>query len=188
MLLSDSLCSSGNLKQEQASFIYKKELRAPRNLITELDNLIQKLFENQINATIPERQGKRLISQYDEEQVQFDSRVSVLKAEESEAAPKKADINSSVALIWKYKNITELSDEMLNDFNDKVMFHAPNDKKGNVLQQKLDIYFNVIGKYLPPMLEITEGNKPLRLRQSGKLRRKPKKRESWQGRETSWRP
>lgn len=152
----DQLMSLWQLKQEQSSSEEKKELKAAQKRISELDNLIQGLYESQISGTMPERQVQRLIRQYDEEQARLESRVSELEAVQDEIAPKKADINRFVALVRKYQNITELTDEMLYEFIDRIVVHAPNGKRGNARQQKIDIYFNFIGDYLPPMPEISE--------------------------------
>ena len=143
-------------KQQQTSSEEKKELAEATRRITELDNLIRGLYESQIKGTMPERQVQKLITQYDEEQSRLESRVSELEAKETDIIPKRADINRFVALVKKYQNITELSDDMLYEFIDKIIVHAPNGGHGKAREQKLDIYFNFIGNYLPPMPEISE--------------------------------
>ena len=152
----DQLMTQWELKQQQSTAEEKKELAAANRRIAELSNLIQGLFESQINGTMPERQVQRLIAQYDEEQSQLESRVSELEKRDEVSAPKKADINRFVALVRKYQNISELTDEMLYEFIDKIIVHAPNGGHGKAREQKLDIYFNFIGNYLPPMPEISE--------------------------------
>ena len=143
-------------RQEQTTSEEKKELAAASRRITELDNLIRGLYESQINGTLPERQVQKLITQYDEEQSRLESRVSELKAKETNVTPKRADINRFVALVKKYQNITELTDDMLYEFIDKIVVHAPNGGHGKAREQKLDIYFNFIGNYLTPIPEISE--------------------------------
>ena len=152
----EQLMSLWERKQEQSSSEEKKELKAAQKRIGELDNLIQGLYESQINGTMPERQIQRLIRQYDEEQSTLENRISELEAVQEENAPKKADIGRFVALVRKYQNITELTDEMLYEFIDKIVVHAPNGKRGIERRQRLDIYFNFIGDNLPPMPEISE--------------------------------
>ena len=152
----DQLMSQWELKQAQTTSEEKKEMTAAKKRISELDNLIQGLYESQINGTIPERQVQRLIKRYDEEQSRLESRISDLESKDEAVAPKKADINRFVALVRKYQHITELTDEMLYEFIEKVVVHAPNGKQGIARRQKLDVYFNFIGNYLPPMPEISE--------------------------------
>lgn len=152
----DQLMTQWELKQAKATSEEQNEMAAAKRRITELDNLIRSLYESQINGTMPERQVQKLIRQYDEEQSQVESRISELETKQAEIAPKKADINRFVALVRKYQNITELTDEMLYEFIDKIVVHAPNGAHGIEREQKLDIYFNFIGNYLPPMPEISK--------------------------------
>ena len=152
----DQLMTQWELKQQQTTSEEKKELAAARRRVTELNNLIQGLFESQINGTMPERQVQRLIAQYDEEQSRLESRISELEKPDEMIAPKKADINRFVALVRKYQNITELTDEMLYEFIDKVVVFPTNGAHGKAREQRIDIYFNFIGNYLPPIPEIDE--------------------------------
>lgn len=94
--------------------------------------------------------------QYDEEQARLESRIAELETPEETTAPKKADINRFIALVRKYQNITELTDEMLYEFVEKIVIHAPTGGRTIYRRQRLDIYFNFIGHYLPPMPEPTE--------------------------------
>lgn len=85
----DQLMEQWELKQQQASSEDRKEIANARKRLTELDNLIQSLYESQIKGTMPERQVQRLIAQYDEEQLQLESRISELEKLDEMAAPKK---------------------------------------------------------------------------------------------------
>ena len=152
----EQLMEQWELKQQQTSSDDKKELAAAKRRIKELDDLIQSLYESQIKGMMPERQVQRLISRYDSEQIQLESRISELETPEKIIAPRKADISRFVALIKKYQNITELTDPMLYEFIDKVVVHQPTGGQSRYRQQQVDVYFNFIGHYLPPAHVITE--------------------------------
>lgn len=152
----NQLMEQWNLKQQQSSADDKKELAEARKRLKELDDLIQGLFESQVKGTLPERQEKRLISQYDEEQLQLESRISELEKLDEIIAPKKADINRFIALVRKYQHITELTDAMLYEFIDKVVVHAPTGGMGRYRQQQIDVYFSFIGNYTPAGAVISE--------------------------------
>ena len=152
----DGLMEQWKLKQKQTSSGDKKELVAAKHRISELDNLIKSLYESKINGTMPERQVQKLIVQYDEEQAQLESRIAELEIPEKVTAPKKSDINRFITLVRKYRDISELTDEMLFEFVDRIVVHAPTGGRGIYRQQKLDIFFNFIGSYFPPMPELTE--------------------------------
>ncbi|MBP3900569.1 MAG: recombinase family protein, partial [Blautia sp.] len=88
----DQLMVQWDLKRQQSSADDKKELSEARKRLKELDALIQGLFESQVKGTLPERQAQRLITQYDEEQIRLESRISELEKPDEIVAPKKADI------------------------------------------------------------------------------------------------
>lgn len=181
----DQLMEQWNLKQQQSSSDDKKELAAARKRIKELDELIQGLYESQIKGTIPERQIQRLIAQYDGEQIQLESRISELEKPDEVAAPKKADISRFVALIKKYQTITELTDPMLYEFIDKVVVHAPTGGMGRYRQQQIDVYFNFIGHYLPPMPVITEEERIAQIDAAEEEKLKAKKKKAVRRRQES---
>lgn len=138
------------LKQEQSSSDDRKEIAAAKKRLSELDELIQGLYESQIKGTLPERQAQRLISQYDGEQLQLESRISELEKPDTEIAPKKADINRFIALVRKYQVVTEVTDTMLYEFIDRVEVHAATGGSTRYRQQIIDIHFNFIGQFVPP--------------------------------------
>jgi len=152
----DQLMEQWDLKRQQSSAVDKKELSDARKRMSELDDLIQGLYESQIKGTMPERQVQRLIVQYDEEQIQLESRISELEQPDEIIAPKKADINRFIALVRKYQHITELTDAMLYEFIDKVVVHAPTGGMGRYRQQQIDVYFSFIGNYMPPGAIVSE--------------------------------
>ena len=55
-----------------------------------------------------------------------------------------------ITLIDKYANFEELTNQMLLELIDKILVHE-RDVKGSInCSQEIEIYFNFIGKYLPP--------------------------------------
>lgn len=143
-------------KQEKTSSDDRRELSAARKRIAELDKLIQGLYEDRISGMMPERQVQRLMSQYDEEQSRLESRVSELEAPQETSAPRKADINRFVAVVRKYRRIAKLTDDMLYEFIEKVTVHSAEGGRTRYRKQQIDIYFNFIGCYLPPLPSMTE--------------------------------
>lgn len=143
-------------KQQMLSSDDKKELAKAKNRLTELDSLIQGLYENQIKGIMPERQIQRLMTQYDDEQLSLEKRISELEDAINNSAPQKPNPNRFIALIKKYKNFDEISDAMLYELIDRIEVHAPVGGRGKYRYQQIDVCFNFIGSYLPPMPVITE--------------------------------
>ena len=143
-------------KQQILSSDDKKELARSKNRLTELDTLIQGLYENQIKGIMPERQIQRLMSQYDNEQMSLEKRVAELEDTINNNAPQKPNPNRFIALIKKYKDFDEISDAMLYELIDRIEVHAPVGGRGKYRYQQIDVCFNFIGSYLPPLPVITE--------------------------------
>ena len=56
----------------------------------------------------------------------------------------------TVALIDKYENFDKLTIAMLNEFIEKILVHE-RDRKGSIqTTQEVEIYFNFVGRFVPP--------------------------------------
>ena len=144
------------IQQTESSDADRKELAGIDRRIGELDVLIRGLYEANLLGKIPDRQFQRLMAQYDSEQAQLEARMQELQANANVSTVKKADPERFLALLRKYQDCTELTDAMLYDFIEKVEVHAPTGSRTIYKQQRIDIYFNFIGNYLPPESEISE--------------------------------
>ena len=58
-----------------------------------------------------------------------------------------------VSLVRRYTSFDELTTPMLNEFIEKVVVHEA-DKSTGDRRQKVDIYFNFIGCFVPPKPEV----------------------------------
>ena len=133
----------------------EKELRQSQKRMSELDTLIQSLYESMVIGGLPERQYRKLMKQYDEEQTALEARIRDLEQEQEEKpdTPKKADIARFIDLIHRYTDVDEVSDVMLNELIDKIAVHAATGGRGRGREQRVDIYFTFIGQYLAPPTE-----------------------------------
>ena len=60
------------------------------------------------------------------------------------------DADRFIALIDKYENFDKLTIAMLNEFIEKILVHE-RDRKGSIqTTQEIDIYFNFVGRFVPP--------------------------------------
>ena len=143
-------------RQQQFSSDDKKELANAKNRLTELDSLIQGLYENQIKGIMSERQTQRLMAQYDQEQFSIENRIKELEDNINSDVSQKPDANRFIALIKKYKDFDEITDSMLYDLIDRVEVHNATGGQTRYRYQQIDVGFSFIGQYLPPMPTITE--------------------------------
>ena len=131
----------------------KKELVTAKKRIAELDNFIKKLYEGNASGKIPDRQFEKLMAQYDTEQQELEARVAEIEAKISELRQEEERGEMFVRLVKRYRDFTEITQTMLNEFIDKiVIFEATGGRTVN-RSQRIDIYFNFIGQFV---LEDTE--------------------------------
>lgn len=134
----------------------QQEIDEAKKRMAELDAKIQKLYDSAISGLLPERQAQRMIQQYDEEQLMLEKRVEELQGQIQEEEVEKIDTNRFIALVNKYRNCEELADTMLYAFIDRVEVHEATGGRTVYRQQNIDIYFNFIGNYYPPVETVSE--------------------------------
>ena len=126
----------------------KKELVTAKKRIAELDNFIKKLYEGNASGKIPDRQFEKLMAQYDTEQQELEARVAEIEAKISELRQEEESGEMFVRLVKRYRDFTEITQTMLNEFIDKiVIFEATGGRTVN-RSQRIDIYFNFIGQFV----------------------------------------
>jgi hypothetical protein len=127
----------------------KKNLAKSRRRREELDGIIKKLYETYALGKLPENQFERLVAEYDAEQKTLDVRI-----EETASTIERWDAESLktdrfMELVRRYTEFTELTTPMLNEFVEKIVVHEA-DRSSGKRTQKVDIYFNFIGHFVPP--------------------------------------
>lgn len=152
----DQLKALWNENQTKSANNGQKELAEARKRMADLDGKIQKLYESALNGLLPERQAQRMIQQYDEEQILLENRIEELESLAQQDEIKKADTSRFIALVKKYRDCEELTDTMLYAFIDRIEVHEATGGRTIYRQQKIDIHFNFIGNYYPPVETISE--------------------------------
>ena len=134
----------------------QQELKEAQKRMAELDTMIQNLYESSMKGVLPERQARRMIQQYDEEQILLERRIEELENQIRQESVKKADTERFLALVKKYRDCHELTDAMLYSFIDRVEVHEATGGRTIYRKQNIDIYFNFIGSYYPPCETVSE--------------------------------
>ena len=128
----------------------KTRLAVAKQRLEELEVLICKIYEDHILGKLPENRYNTLDRQYGKEQEALETEISALEStlETYEKNCKSAE--KFVALIDRYENFDNLNISMLNEFIDKILVHERDRKGSQETTQEVEIYFNFIGKYVPP--------------------------------------
>ena len=134
----------------------QQELDEAKARMAELDAKIQQLYDSAISGLLPERQAQRMIQQYDKEQLVLEKRIVELQGQIQQEEVEQIDTSRFIALVNKYRNCEELTDTMLYAFIDRVEVHQATGGRTVYRQQNIDIHFNFIGSYYPPVETVSE--------------------------------
>ncbi len=128
----------------------KSRLAEAKKRVQELEKLICRIYEDNILGKLPDERYAILDGQYSKEQKDLSAEIADMEAELSGYEEGRRSAEKFIALVDKYQNFEELTTYMLNEFVEKIVVHE-RDRKGSVeTTQEVEIYFNFIGKYLPP--------------------------------------
>ena len=91
-----------------------------------------------------------LDAQYEKEQSELTVEISALEKAIKSYEKHEKDADRFIALIDKYENFDKLTIAMLNEFIEKILVHE-RDRKGSIqTTQEVEIYFNFVGRFVPP--------------------------------------
>lgn len=152
----DQLKAVWNEQQSRTANNGQQELVEAKKRMADLDSKIKKLYESALNGLLPERQAQRMIQQYDEEQIVLEKRIEELESLVQQDEIKQVDTSRFIALVKKYRDCEELTDTMLYAFIDRIEVHEATGGRTIYRQQNIDIHFNFIGNYYPPVETISE--------------------------------
>ena len=128
----------------------KNRLAEAKKRVQELEKLICRIYEDNILGKLPDERYAILDGQYSKEQKDLSAEIADMEAELSGYEEGRRSAEKFIALVDKYQNFDELTTYMLNEFVEKIVVHE-RDRKGSIeTTQEVEIYFNFIGKYLPP--------------------------------------
>lgn len=135
-----------------ASDVKKKRnrLTAAQNRLNELEVLLCKIYEDNILGKLPDARYATLDAQYGKEQAELKSEVKALEEFLESHEKNKKSAERFISLIEKYENFDNLTIAMLNEFIDKILVHERDRKGSRETTQEIEIYFNFVGKFVPP--------------------------------------
>lgn len=137
-------------QQSQAQFNkdnkrQRQQLQKDEHRFKEIDNIIQKLYEDNLLDKISDERFVKLSRSYEEEQKQLRASISDLTEKLAKQQEDSLNISKFMVRISKYTELQELTVEIVNELIDKIVIHKPTGTKRNRIIQ-IDIYYNFIGK------------------------------------------
>ena len=160
---------------QQSADISKKRRRlaAAQKRAGELEKLICKIYEDNALGKLPEARYRALDAQYAKEQDTLEIEIVELEKAVTGYEQSQKSAEKFIALIDKYENFDTLTNTMLNEFVEKILVHERARKGSQDTTQEIEIYFNFLGRYIPPSLQPV----PLTPEEQEELRKKEERRD-----------
>ena len=128
----------------------RTRLATAKQRVSELEVLLCKIYEDNILGKLSDSRYATLDAQYEKEQSELTAEISVLEKAVKSYEKHEKDADRFIALIGKYENFDKLTIAMLNEFIEKILVHE-RDSKGSIqTTQEVEIYFNFVGRFVPP--------------------------------------
>ena len=128
----------------------RTRLAAAKQRVSELEVLLCKIYEDNILGKLSDSRYATLDAQYEKEQSELTAEISALEKAIKSYEKHEKDADRFIALIDKYENFDKLTIAMLNEFIEKILVHE-RDRKGSIqTTQEVEIYFNFVGRFVPP--------------------------------------
>ena len=143
---------------QQDSDIKKKRRRlaAAQKRAGELERLVCKIYEDNALGRLPDARYAVLDAQYAKEQEELSAEIEMLEKAVSSYDQGKKSAEKFIALIDKYQGFDTMTNTMLNEFVDKILVHERDRKGCQDTTQTVEIYFNFVGRYIPPSFRDVE--------------------------------
>ncbi len=160
---------------QQSADISKKRRRlaAAQKRAGELEKLICKIYEDNALGKLPDARYRALDAQYAKEQDALEIEIVELERAVTGYEQSQKSAEKFIALIDKYENFDTLTNTMLNEFVEKILVHERARKGSQDTTQEIEIYFNFLGRYIPPSLQPV----PLTPEEQEELRKKEERKD-----------
>ena len=133
----------------------KRELEQAQTRILKLDEIIQRLYEDNVEGKISDEHFMRMSENYENEQKTLEARVTELNSMITSEQEANVNADRFLNIVKKYTDIHELTAEIIREFVERIYFHQTERIDGKRVQC-IRIVWNCIGEFSPPE---PEGNK-----------------------------
>ena len=128
----------------------RTRLATAKQRLSELETLLCKIYEDNALGKLSDSRYQTLGAQYDSEQANLTAEVSALEKAIQSYENHEKDADRFISLIDKYESFDNLTIAMLNEFIEKILVHERDRKGSRETTQEVEIYFNFVGRFVPP--------------------------------------
>ena len=130
-----------------------KSIREKEKHIARLEHLLKKLYEDYALGHIPEERFDKLSAQYEQEEAVLKEELAADQARLNDVQTASAQTDKYLALARKYRDCTEVTDDMILAFVEKIVVHKTIRPTKGQRTRQIEVHLNYIGQFPIP----TEG-------------------------------
>ncbi len=145
---------ASEVRQKEMAKDLKRKVGKAKKRSAELDGLIRKLYEAYATGKLTEKRFEMLSAEYEKEQAELDTAIAEDEVKLAAYDTDTERVDQFLALARKYTDFSVLTNQMILEFIDKIIVHAPTKVDGE-REQEVEIYLKFIGKFDVPMPEPT---------------------------------
>lgn len=135
--------SAKEMNKEQAK--KKRSLVDKEKRIAELDNLFQRIYEDNVSGKLNDSRFEKLSNGYEAEQQQLKKDMEQLKVDLANEEQQSVNMKSFLTIVQRYTRIEKLTPEILHEFIDRILIHEGDKSSGKRIQE-IEIIYNYVGK------------------------------------------
>lgn len=146
--------NESTIQRADAAKALRKKLSREQKRANELNQLIKKIYEDNVIGKLTDKRFEMLLSDYEQEQADLETSIQNTQKEISNFEEDNTRIDKFMELVRKYTDFSELTTPMIHEFIDKIVVHEADKSTGERIQQ-IDVYLKYVGRLDVPMPELT---------------------------------
>ena len=147
-----------SLAKGQTDEMKKQQKRIPQitSRLEQIDKVVNKLYEDNALGTIEEDRYQQLSQKYSEEYYLLKKELEEIRVHLSDYENASGRAKKFIQLVESYCDFTDLTPTAINEFISKIVVHERDVKRAKYAVQRVEVYFNYIGKFENEVTELTE--------------------------------
>ena len=138
-----------SLAKEQTEEVVKQKKRIPQitDRMEQIERVMNKLYEDNALGNIEPKRYELLSRKYAEEYYSLKTEQDKIEERLSEFANANQRAKNFIKLAESYSDFEELTPTAINEFISKIVVHERDVKRAKYAVQRIEVYFNYIGKF-----------------------------------------
>ena len=133
------------VEQTKETAAKKRTLAKHRQRIAEIDNIIERLYVDNVSGKVNDERYEKMSAKFEGEQAALTAAADLLEAEIGQHEDTADGIDKFLATVRRYTtDIDKLTPAVVHEFIDRIIIHEPEQARGD-RRQKVDIIYHKIG-------------------------------------------